>query len=135
MNMLYEARQNQEAGMLEVIKSSIRLCADTAMLIGQTKFEILSFRRAKMMPELILNLVMDNCPSTKGTTQNYYNLPKQIKNISETHKMDFTISNKSFTPSSTISIAPHKSPQDKIEPSFLYGGQRASRAEPMVPTQ
>ena len=56
--MLYEARQNQEAGMLEVIKSSIRLCADTAMLIGQTKFEILSFRRAKMMSELILNLVV-----------------------------------------------------------------------------
>ena len=52
MNMLYEAKQNQEASMLEVTKNGIRLCADTAMLIGQTNFEILSFRRAKVMPEL-----------------------------------------------------------------------------------
>ena len=52
MNFLYEAKKNQEASMLEVTKSSIRLCADTAMLIGQTIFEILNFRRAKMMPEL-----------------------------------------------------------------------------------
>ena len=52
MNFFHEAKQNQEASMLEVTKSSIRLCADTAMLIGQTNFEILSFRRAKIMPEL-----------------------------------------------------------------------------------
>ena len=38
MNLLYKAKQNQEASMLEVTKSSIRLCADTAMLIGQTNF-------------------------------------------------------------------------------------------------
>ena len=35
-----------------------------------------------------------------------------------------------FTPSSTLSIPPHKSPQNKIQPSFLYGGQRASRGKP-----
>ena len=33
-NLLYEAKQNQEASMLEVTKSGIRLCADTAMLTG-----------------------------------------------------------------------------------------------------
>ena len=38
MNLLYKAKQNQEATMLEVTKSSIRLCTDTAMLIGQTNF-------------------------------------------------------------------------------------------------
>ena len=34
MNMLYEAKQIQEASKLEVTKSGIRLCADTAMLMG-----------------------------------------------------------------------------------------------------
>ena len=51
MNILYEAKQNQEANMLEVTKSGIRLCAGTAMLIEQTNFEILSFSRVKTMPE------------------------------------------------------------------------------------
>ena len=58
------------------------------------------------------------------------NLPKQIKDISETKKVGFAISRKSFTPSSTISIPPHKFPQNKIQPSFLYGDQRASRERP-----
>ena len=40
------------------------------MLIGQTNFEILSFRRVKIMPEL--NYSYSNCPSTKGITQNYF---------------------------------------------------------------
>ena len=35
MNLLYEAKQNQDDSMLEVPKSGIRLCADTAMLIRQ----------------------------------------------------------------------------------------------------
>ena len=30
----------------------IRLCVDTEMLIGQTNFELLNFRRAKIMAEL-----------------------------------------------------------------------------------
>ena len=34
-NLLYETKQNQEASMLEVTKSGIRLCADTVMLIGR----------------------------------------------------------------------------------------------------
>ena len=42
MNLLYEAKQNQEASMLEVTKSGISLCAHTAMFIGQTNFEILN---------------------------------------------------------------------------------------------
>ena len=52
VSLLYETKKNQDASILEVTKSGIRLCADTAMLIGQTNFEILNFRRAKMMPEL-----------------------------------------------------------------------------------
>ena len=32
MNMIYEDKQNQEANMLEVTKSGIRLCADTVLL-------------------------------------------------------------------------------------------------------
>ena len=36
MNFLYEAKQNQESSMLEVTKSGIRLCADTAMLRSQS---------------------------------------------------------------------------------------------------
>ena len=52
MNMFYEAKQNQEASILEVTTSGIRLCADTAMLIGKTNFEILSFRRVQIMAEL-----------------------------------------------------------------------------------
>ena len=69
MNLLYEAKQNQEASMLEVTKSGIRLCADTAMLIGQTNIEILSFRRAKIMPELRYR--HSQLSFNKGTTQNY----------------------------------------------------------------
>ena len=58
------------------------------------------------------------------------NLPKQIKGISETNKVGFAIARKSSAPSSTKSISPHKSPQNKIQPSFLYGDRRASRERP-----
>ena len=82
MNLLYEAKQNQEASMLEVTKSGIRLCADTAMLIGQTNFEILNFRRAKIMPEL--NYSYRQLPFDQGDHPKLLfgdNLPKQIKDI------------------------------------------------------
>ena len=69
MNMLYEAKQNQESNMLEVKNNGIRLCEDTAMLIGQTNFEILSFRRAKIMLEL--NYSCRQLSFDQGTTQNY----------------------------------------------------------------
>ena len=58
------------------------------------------------------------------------NLPKKIKDISETNKVGLAISKKSFTPSSAISIPPPKSPQNKIQLSFLYWGWRASRGRP-----
>ena len=47
MNLLHKAKQNQEASMPEVTKSGIKLCADTAMLIGQTNFEILNKNNAR----------------------------------------------------------------------------------------
>ena len=55
MNLLYENKDNQETSMLKVTKSGMRLWADTAILIGQTNFEILNFRMAKKMPELNCN--------------------------------------------------------------------------------
>ena len=117
--MLYEAKQNQEANIMEVRKS---LCADTAMLIGQTNFHILSFRRAKIMPEL--NYSYRQLSIDQGDQPKLLfgcNLPKQIKDISETNKVEFAISKKSFTPSSSISIPPHKSPKNKIQPLFCTG--------------
>ena len=44
INLLCEAKKNQEASMLEVTKGGIRLCADTAMLIQQINFEILTHK-------------------------------------------------------------------------------------------
>ena len=120
MNLLYEAKENQEASTLEVTKSGIRLCADTATLTGSTNFEILNFRRAKTMPELNYSyrqLSFDQGDHPKLLFGD--NLPKQIKDISETNKVGFANSRKSFTPSITISIPPHKSPQNKIQPSFF----------------
>ena len=78
--------------MLEVTKSGIRLCADTAMLIGQTNFEILSFRRAKIMPELKyrhsqLSFNQEDQPKLLFED----NLLKKIKDISETNKVGFAI--------------------------------------------
>ena len=131
MNLLYEAKQNQEASMLEVTESCIRLCADTAMLIGQTNFEILNFRRAKRMPEL--NYSYRQLSFDQGDHPKLLfveNLPKQIKDISETNKVGFAISRKSSAPSNTISISPHNSPQNKIQPSFLYAVRRASKGRP-----
>ena len=108
------------------------MCADTAMLIQQTNFEILNFRRAKIMPELNYNyrqLSFDQEDHPKLLFGE--NLPKQIKYISETNKVAFAISKNSFTPCSTTSISTHKSPQNKIQPFFfLYGGRRASRGRP-----
>ena len=93
MNLLYEAKQNQEASMLEVTKSGISLCADTAMLIGQTNFEILNFRKAKIMPKL--NYSYRQLSFNQGDHPKLLfgdNLPKQIKDISETNKVGFAIS-------------------------------------------
>ena len=107
--------------MLEVTKSGIRLCADTVMLRGQTNFEILNFRRAKIMPELNYNyrqLSFDQEDHPKLLFGE--NLPKQIKYISETNKVAFAISKNSFTPCSTTSISTHKSPQNKIQPFFFF---------------
>ena len=106
MNLLYEAKQNQEASMLAMTKSGIRLCPDTAMLIGQTNFEILNFRSAKIMPELNYSyrqLSFDQGDQSKLLFGD--NLPKQIKYIFETSKVGFAVSRKSFTPSSSISIS------------------------------
>ena len=100
-------------------------------LIGQTNFEILNFRRAKIMPEL--NYSCRQLSFNEGDHPKLLfrdNLPKQIKDISETNKMGFAVSRKSSAPSNTVSVSPHKSPQNKIQPSFLYGGRRASRGKP-----
>ena len=101
------------------------------MLIGQTNFGSLSFHRAKIMPELNYSyrqLSFDQRDHPKLLFGN--NLPKQNRDISETSKVEFAISRKSFTPSISMSIPPHKSPQNKIQPSFLYGGRGASRGSP-----
>ena len=93
--------------MLEVTKSSIRLCAGTAILIGQTNFEILNFRMAKKMPELNCSyrqLSFDQGDHPKLLFGD--NLRKQIKDISETNKVRFAISRTPSIPSSTISIPP-----------------------------
>ena len=121
--MLYEAKQNEETNMLKMKKSGIRLCADTAMLIGQTNFEILNVRRTIIMPEQYysyrkLSFNQGNHPKFLfGDT-----LPQQIKDISETNKVGFAILRESFTPSGTVSIPPHKFPQNKIQPSFFVRG-------------
>ena len=44
--------QNQEPNMLKVTKLGIRIYANTVVLIRQTNFEILSFRRGKIMRKL-----------------------------------------------------------------------------------
>ena len=104
-------------------KSGIRLCADTAMLIGQTNFEILNFHRTIIMPEQYYSYRKlsfnqgDHPKFLFGDT-----LPQQIKDISETNKVGFAILRKSFAPSSTVSIPPHKFPQNKIQPSFFVRG-------------
>ena len=128
MNMFYKVKQNQEASILEMTKSGIRLCADTAMLIGKTNFEILSFRRAQIMAELNYSyrqLSFDQGDHPKLLFGN--NLPKQIKDISETNKVGLAISKKSFIPSITISIPLHAESLSPI-PSKLQ-----KTAEPMVP--
>ena len=38
MNMLQEAKENQEVSMLEVVKDGNRFYADTLMLIGESNF-------------------------------------------------------------------------------------------------
>ena len=72
------------------------------MLIGQTNFEISSFRRAKIMPELNYScrqLSFDQGDHPKLLLGD--NLPKQIKDISETNTAGFAISQKSVTLGST----------------------------------
>ena len=101
--------------MLEVTKSGIRLCAETSMLIGQTNFEVSSFRRAKTMPELKYSyrqLSFNQGDNPKLLTGD--NSPNQIKDLSEINKVGFAISRTSFPPSSTISVSPHKSTENKI---------------------
>ena len=102
MNMIYEDKQNQEANMLEVTRSGIRLCGDTVLLTERQTFEILSFRGAKIIPEL--NYSYTQLSFDQGDHPNLLfgdNLPKQIKDIFETNKVGFEISKKSFTPSTS----------------------------------
>ena len=54
--------------MLEVTKSHIPLYKDTAMLVRETNFEILSLCKAKIMPQLNHSY----CHLIKGATLNYF---------------------------------------------------------------
>ena len=123
LDMLYQAKIKNTVDWKEIAKSSIKLCADTAMILGKVNYDLLSIRRMQIMPELnygYRQLSFDQGDHAKLLFGD--DLPKQIKEISETNKVGVVLSKRPYPPpSSTISVNPN---QNKNQ-SFLYGGRRA----------
>ena len=52
VDKIFQAKKNKETDWLEIAKNCIKLSADTAMILDKENYELLSLRRAQIMPEL-----------------------------------------------------------------------------------
>ena len=125
VDKIFQAKKNKETDWSEIAKNCIKLSADTAMILDKENYELLSLRRAQIIPELnyrYRQLLLDQGDHPKLLFGD--NLPKQIKEISETNKVGYALSKKPYSPSSTISVNPNNQHRNQ---SFLWRGQKNPR--------
>ena len=121
----YKLTDPQE--LLELVKASLKKCADSAMILGKLNQDLFTMRRDSITPEL--NTVYKHLSFPQGQHPKLLfgeNLPRSIKEIRETNKMGQYLSKKNFqnSPSddSNRSLNANTAGRNSGNKSFLYGG-------------
>ena len=111
---------------MELVKASLKKCADSAIILGKLNPDLLTLRRDSIAPEL--NIACKHLSFPQGGHPKLLfgdNLPKSIKEITETNKVGQCLSKKNFLscPSgSNISLNSNTAGLNSGNKSFLYGG-------------
>ena len=98
-NEFYGARSSSKEELIEINSKAIKKCADTAMLLGKLNYDLLACRRDLIIPELKssyrqLTFVQGDHPKLLFGDD----LPKAIKDISETKKVGQALKKQNFVP-------------------------------------
>ena len=113
--------------LLELVKVSLKKCADSAMILGKLDQNLLTLRRDSITPEL--NIACKNLSFSEGEHPKLLfgdDLPRSIKQITETNKVGQFFSKKHFQSSpsgSNISLNPNTAGRNSGNKSILYGGR------------
>ena len=124
-NELYGARSSSREELIEINSKAIKKCADTAMLLGKLNYDLLACIRQLIIPEL--NSSYQQLTFVQGDHPKLLfgdDLPKAIKDISETNKVGQALKKQNFVPM-------NHTPSNQFQPqnfspkgkSFLYRGR------------
>ena len=95
----YDARSSSREELIEVNSKAIKKCADTTILLGQLNYDLLAYRRKLIIPEL--NSSFRQLTFVQGDQPKLLfgdDLPKTIKDISETKKVGQALKKQNFVP-------------------------------------
>ena len=98
-NEFYGARSSSKEELIEINSKAIKKCADTAMLLGKLNYDLLACRRELIIPEL--NSSYRQRTFVQGDHPKLLigdDLPKAIKDISETNKVGQALKKQNFVP-------------------------------------
>ena len=113
--------------LMELVKTSLKKCADTAKILGKLNQDLLTLRRDSITPELSIGYKHLSFPQGEHPKLLFGDdLPRSIKEITETNKVGQCSSKKDFqnSPSaSNISLNSNTAGCPIGSKSFLYGGQ------------
>ena len=115
--------------LLELVKASLKRCADSAMILGKLNQDLLTLRRDSITPEL--NIAYKHLSFPQGEHPKLLfgdDLPRSIKEITETNKVGQCLSKKNFQSSSNgsnISLNSNTAGRNHNggNKSFFYGGR------------
>ena len=96
-NELYGARSSSREELIEINSKGIKKCRSTAMLLGRLNYDLLACHRELIIPEINssyrqLTFVQRDHPKLLFGDD----LPKAIKDISETNKVDQALKKQNF---------------------------------------
>ena len=117
--------------LLELVKASIKKCADSAMILGNLNQDLLTLRRDSITPEL--NITYKHLSFLQGEHPKLLfgdDLSRSIKEITETNKVGQCLSKKNFQSSPSggnISLNSNTAGRNSGNKSFLYGGPGLKR--------
>ena len=117
--------------LLELVKASIKKCADSAMILGKLNQDLLTLRRDSITPEL--NITYKHLSFLQGEHPKLLfgdDLSRSIKEITETNKVGQCLSKKNFQSSPSggnISLNSNTAGRNSGNKSFLYGWPGSKR--------
>ena len=98
-NELYGAQSNCREELIEINSKAIKKCAGTETLLGKSNYDLLACRKELIIPELNssyrqLKFVQGDHPKLLFGDD----IPKTIKDISETNKVGQALKKQNFVP-------------------------------------